>query len=201
MQLCDVQTLLVRLSRSFRAHRTSHARLPPPLHGPSLPTPPRNLHVLPPLSRPGSSRALFSPSLSFNFHPRLPPPHPLPLRQILQFIAKLSLLEHGLVVQCSQVDSIKILVPEKAPKGTAGKAVNATLSDQEEGESTDEPGETVEAYEKRLRGWVGLMIKKFGKGAGRDEYKKSGIVYDMRKSVIAQFLKSLNKKRCGRCGA
>lgn len=86
------------------------------------------------------------------------------------------------------------------PKGAAGKAANATLSDAEEGESTEEVAETVAQYKHRLDTWVSVCLSR-SKEQGRDEYKKSGIVYDRRKKVIAEFLKSLNKKKCGMCGA
>jgi len=37
---------------------------------------------------------------------------------------------------------------------------------------------------------------------GRDEYKESGTVFDVRKKVIAEFLKGLSgKKRCEHCAA
>lgn len=88
----------------------------------------------------------------------------------------------------------------KAPKGTAGAAVDATLSDQEEGESTEEPSETIAQYKRRLAHFV-AECKRRKPQQDRDEYKKSGIVFDKRKKMISAFLKSLTKKKCDRCGA
>lgn len=120
--------------------------------------------------------------------------------QILKFVAKLSLLEHGLVVAADAVDTMDIRAAPKAPKGTAGKSKDATLSDQEEGESTEEPGETIKEFKKRLERWV-KGSKERARNQDRDEYKKSGNVYDKRKKTIAAFLKSLTKKKCDKCGA
>jgi DNA-directed RNA polymerase I subunit RPA1 len=86
------------------------------------------------------------------------------------------------------------------PKGKAAAGADATLSDAEEGESTEEPSETIDEYNGRLQLWVRSSLAK-ATDQGRDEYKKSGIVYDRRKRVIAEFLKSLTKKKCDRCGA
>lgn len=117
--------------------------------------------------------------------------------QILRYVAKLSLLEHGLVVQADQVDALPMRTADKASKGKAADP-------EDVGESTDEPDETVEEYKERLETWVTVCLKRAGEAGtkyGRDEYKKSGIVYDKRKRVIDSFVKSLVKKKCERCGA
>lgn len=112
----------------------------------------------------------------------------------------MTLLQHGLVVESETVDLLAIRTNAPAPKGTAGKAIDATLSDAEEGESTEEPAETIEEYKGRLETWVRVCLAR-NKGMDRDEYKRSGIVFDRRKKVVHEFLKSLNKKKCQRCGA
>lgn len=78
------------------------------------------------------------------------------------------------------------------------------IEDADAGESTDE---TIEEFKKRLDEFVMLAIEK-GKTTngindrGRDEYKESGTVFDVRKKVIAEFLKGLSgKKRCEHCAA
>ncbi|KAL8286881.1 hypothetical protein RQP46_003887 [Phenoliferia psychrophenolica] len=120
---------------------------------------------------------------------------------ILKYIAKLTLLEHGLVVPADNVDTIVFSVkPKKKVKKHTGPA---TLSDDDEGEPTDEAAvedETLGQYEARLNTYVSVSLR-FASGSSRDDYKKSGIVYDKRRKLISEFLKSLNKKKCGRCGA
>lgn len=119
------------------------------------------------------------------------------VEQIFRYAAKLSLLEHGLVVQADQVDALPMRVATKG-KGSVDKSL------EESGESTDEPEETIDQYKHRLDTWVSVCLQRAeeaGMGYGRDEYKKSGIVYDKRKRVIAEFIKSLTKKKCDRCGA
>lgn len=120
---------------------------------------------------------------------------------ILKYVAKLTLLEHGLVVQADAVDAIVVRAASKGPtKGKAATAAGATLSDQEEGETTEDPVETINEYKLRLDMFVRVHLAR-AEESGRDEYKKSGSVYDKRKRVIAEFLKSLTKKKCERCGA
>lgn len=90
-------------------------------------------------------------------------------------------------------------VASKAAKSTAKPGT----AEDDAGESTEE-SETIEQYQERLAKWVSVCLRRAGEAGevrGRDEYKKSGIVYDKRKSVISQFLKSLTKKRCEKCGA
>lgn len=128
-----------------------------------------------------------------------------PLRsdtQILKYIAKLTLLEHGLVTEADRIDQLHLRAAVSAgpSKGAAAKAADATLSDQEEGESTEEPGETIDEFKERIGEVVRKTLARFGQ-QGRDEYKRSGNVYDRRKKVIAEFLKSLTKKKCEHCGA
>lgn len=90
--------------------------------------------------------------------------------------------------------------PKSAAKSAAAAAEDATLSDKEEGESTEEPGESIQEYQTRLETVVSKLLAKHT-DQSRDEYKKSGNVYDRRKKVIAEFLKSITKKKCDRCGA
>lgn len=112
----------------------------------------------------------------------------------MKYIAKLKLLEHGLVVQSDQVDALPMRVLQKNAKGKG---------DDAEGESTEEASETIEEYKHRLDTWVSICLTRSSEAGGydRDEYKKSGLVYDKRKRVISEFLKSLTKKKCDRCGA
>ncbi|KAK4705314.1 DNA-directed RNA polymerase I subunit RPA1, partial [Phenoliferia sp. Uapishka_3] len=125
---------------------------------------------------------------------------------ILKYIAKLTLLEHGLVTEAEGVDLIQFEQKSKAAKKAAAKKHPgpATLSDNDEGEPTDETEATemtLEQYSASLEVYVARYLKSRGVGSSRDDYKKSGIVYDRRRKLISEFLKSLTKKKCGRCGA
>jgi DNA-directed RNA polymerase I subunit RPA1 len=82
-------------------------------------------------------------------------------------------------------------------------AKKAVPADEDAGETTEE-SETLEQYQHRLASWIKSCLARagdLGGAMGRDEYKNSGIVYDARKRVISEFLKSLTKKKCERCGA
>ncbi|GAA5898151.1 DNA-directed RNA polymerase I core subunit RPA190 [Sporobolomyces salmoneus] len=128
--------------------------------------------------------------------------------QLLKQIARLTLLEHGHVVAALAIDQV-FQPPATTPKSRAGggkKAASAyqSIEDADQGESTDE---TTEEFKRRLQGFVETAIKGGKKvngemDRGRDEYKESGTVFDVRKRVIAEFLKSLSaKKRCEHCAA
>ncbi|GAA6007137.1 hypothetical protein JCM11491_003019 [Sporobolomyces phaffii] len=125
--------------------------------------------------------------------------------QLLKQIARLTLLEHGHVVAALAIDQV-FVPPASSSKGRggAGKKAARNIEDADEGESTDE---TVDEFKRRLEAFVDSAIKSGkklngDKDRGRDEYKESGTVFDVRKRVIAEFLKSLSgKKRCEHCGA
>lgn len=164
------------------------------------------MHLLPQVPRqrlPGES---LYPTRERYFRRRLIPPL---FAQLLKQIAKLTLLEHGQVVGALGIDRLPQPAALKGGRGGAAakKAAAAAqnIEDADQGESTDE---TIDEFKERLRMYVESLIdqgKKAGGGApnqGRDEYKESGTVFDVRKRVIAEFLKSLSgKKRCEHCGA
>ncbi|GAA5858440.1 hypothetical protein JCM8547_007311 [Rhodosporidiobolus lusitaniae] len=129
--------------------------------------------------------------------------------QLLKQIARLTLLEHGLVTAALTLDSVfQAPASSKTPKAAAAKAAKAKASsdnieDHEVGESVEE---STEEFSKRLEGFVQSCLRAAKKGKqahmGRDEYKESGMVFDVRRKVIAQFIKSLSgKRRCEHCGA
>ncbi|SCV71244.1 BQ2448_2832 [Microbotryum intermedium] len=135
---------------------------------------------------------------------------------VFKYIARLSLLERGLVVEANELTKINII--GAASSGDKKKHdKDATLPDREVGDSTLEPGqvdpddedsqvESIEDFGIRLKTFVARAIKRATKidpsSTTRDEYKKSGTVYDQRKKVIAEFVKLLaGKKKCTRCGA
>ncbi|GAA5891337.1 hypothetical protein JCM6882_004661 [Rhodosporidiobolus microsporus] len=133
--------------------------------------------------------------------------------QIQKQIARLTLLEHGLVTPALELDSLfsAPVAPSKKAAAAAAKAAKAaaadgSIEDADQGESTDE---TAEEFGRRLQQFVEKCLRaaraRKAKGesyAGRDEYKESGTVYDVRRRVINTFLKGLSgKRRCEHCGA
>ncbi|KAK4047593.1 hypothetical protein OIO90_006134 [Microbotryomycetes sp. JL221] len=130
-----------------------------------------------------------------------------PKSQVLKTIAKLTLLEHGLVTEAERIDQLDMESSSSDDKkaSSSSKSKNkstsaATLSDQEIGDSTEEPGQTEAEFEQKLTKLVKAFLSRYP-DATRDDYKKSANVYDKRRRLIHEFLKSLNKKRCPGCGA
>ncbi|KDE04774.1 hypothetical protein MVLG_04828 [Microbotryum lychnidis-dioicae p1A1 Lamole] len=137
---------------------------------------------------------------------------------VFKYIARLTLLERGLVVEANELTKINIIgAASSGEKKNKKHDKDATLADREVGESTLEPGqvepdeeenevESIEDFGIRLKTFVARAIKRATKldpsSTTRDEYKRSGTVYDQRKKVMAEFIKLLaGKKKCTRCGA
>ncbi|KAI6105879.1 hypothetical protein F5141DRAFT_1126540 [Pisolithus sp. B1] len=91
-----------------------------------------------------------------------------------KYAAKLRLLEHGLLDAALGVDDLHI-------------------QDKDE----DSRGETVEDFEKRVELYVRIHLSRTG--SRRDQYKDE-LVYQARKDVITDFLKSTIAKRCQNAG-
>lgn len=70
----------------------------------------------------------------------------------------------------------------------------------EDDDDEDEQLETYEAFETRINAFVALHIRQ--SSSSRDSYKE-GLVYQERKNLIAQFIKSTHSKKCQNpsCGA
>ncbi|GJN87219.1 hypothetical protein Rhopal_000164-T1 [Rhodotorula paludigena] len=137
--------------------------------------------------------------------------------QLYKQIARLTLLEHGLATAALELDAVfqgpapvskaKAAAAAKQRAATAG---NDNIEDADAGESTDE---SLDEFRARLDQFVAQQVRAASKGKqvgagqgqghkGRDEYKESGSVFDVRRRVISQFLKSLGtKRRCEHCGA
>ena len=71
----------------------------------------------------------------------------------------------------------------------------------EDDDDDDEPVETYEQFEKRVNTFVAVSILKHSP-TKRDDYK-DGLVFQERKNLIAQFMKSTHAKKCpnSSCGA
>lgn len=135
-------------------------------------------------------------------------------------IARLTLLEHGLVTAALELEALfQVPTPEsKAKAAAAAKAKKSAavdnVTDADAGESTEE---TSGEYVKRVREFVAQSVRAARKGKGlaagvgsgtgmkhhgRDEYKESATAFDVRRKVISSFLKGLGlKRKCEHCGA
>lgn len=115
------------------------------------------------------------------------------LYQIVMYVAKLRLLEYGLVELADGLDELGI---RRASTGGASKRKKGDLED---GDSTDE---SIADFKKRIDLYLdACMTLAKQEGYGRDEYKRSGIGFARRAKCTQEFLKSLVKKKCDRCGA
>jgi hypothetical protein len=99
----------------------------------------------------------------------------------------LRLLEHGCLIAAKLVDDMNVSSSQK--KGR--------LEDEED----EGPAETFEAFEQRLNTFVAIYLTS-ASSSKRDDYKESQ-VYQERKAVIHDFLKTTVSKKCQNpnCGA
>ncbi|KAI0268325.1 beta and beta-prime subunits of DNA dependent RNA-polymerase [Gloeopeniophorella convolvens] len=107
----------------------------------------------------------------------------LPRAQVIKYVAKMRLLDHGMLDAASALDDLHMKVKTKGQD----------LEDESE-------GETVEAFEQRVTIFVQLNLLRAS--SSRDDYKHS-LVFQARKDLIQEFLKASLIKRCQNhgCGA
>ena len=101
-------------------------------------------------------------------------------------MAKLRLLEHGFLVAAKQLDDMHVSSQKKG---------------RLEEESEDVPVESFEDFERRVNTYVALHLAS-ASSSKRDDYK-DGQVYQERKAIIHEFLKTTIMKKCQNpnCGA
>lgn len=99
--------------------------------------------------------------------------------QLCKFVAKLRLLEYGFLVAAKALDDINYSTKKKRS------------ADDDEG---DEPAESYEAYEQRISLYVAAHMAT-ASGSKRDAYK-DGLVYQARKDVIQDFIKTTMTRKC-----
>ncbi|KDR83917.1 hypothetical protein GALMADRAFT_236414 [Galerina marginata CBS 339.88] len=105
-----------------------------------------------------------------------------------KYLAKLRLLERGLLEAAQGVDDIQLRVRKsKGQKGDDGEDV----SDEEE---PDFPDETPHEFIARINLYVAIHLARAPKST-RDSYK-DGPIYQARKDLINDFLKSCLLKKC-----
>jgi DNA-directed RNA polymerase I subunit RPA1 len=98
-------------------------------------------------------------------------------------VAKLQLLDHGMLDAASALDNLHIRPKTKT-----------------KGRNAEDDAETSEAVEQRVQAFVQLNLLRAS--GSRDNYKH-GLVYQARKDLIQQILKASLMKRCQKpgCGA
>ncbi|KAL1944308.1 hypothetical protein VTO73DRAFT_3493 [Trametes versicolor] len=106
---------------------------------------------------------------------------------LCKYVAKLRLLEYGFVVAAKALDDMHY----DTKKGKRGA----------EDEDDDEPAESYEAFEQRVNLYVAAHLAT-ASSSKRDSYK-DGLVYQARKDVISDFIKTSMTKKCQNtnCGA
>lgn len=103
--------------------------------------------------------------------------------KLVKYVAKLRLLDHGMLGAASALDDLHMRPKNKA-----------------QGSEDETETETLEAFEQRVQAFVQLNLLRAS--GSRDNYKHS-LVYDARREVIQQILKASLLKRCHNpgCGA
>ena len=109
-------------------------------------------------------------------------------QQLCKYVAKLRLLEHGLLVAAQTLDDIHI-----ATQG--GRRTKDVLDEEEEDAESDH------AFEQRINTYVAVHLAT-ASTSKRDSYKDS-LVYQARKELIDDFLKATMLRKCRNpgCGA
>ncbi|KAF8842743.1 beta and beta-prime subunits of DNA dependent RNA-polymerase [Paxillus ammoniavirescens] len=104
---------------------------------------------------------------------------------VCKYVAKLRLLEHGLLEAAHGVDDIQM----------------QTGSGNDDSDGEDSRDETIEDFEKRIELYVSIHLAR-ASSSKRDHYK-DGLVYQARKDVILDFLRTTISKKCQNegCGA
>ncbi|KAI0677397.1 beta and beta-prime subunits of DNA dependent RNA-polymerase [Trametes maxima] len=105
---------------------------------------------------------------------------------LCKYVAKLRLLEYGFVVAAKALDDMHYQTKK-----------SKRIEDDED----DEPAESYEAFEQRVNLYVAAHLAT-ASSSKRDSYK-DGLVYNARKEVINDFIKTTMTKKCQNpsCGA
>lgn len=103
--------------------------------------------------------------------------------KIYKYVAKLKLLEHGLLDASKSIDDIQQRVSD--------------ADDEDDGEKGH--SESDEDFIKRVKLFVAVHLHR-ASSSNRDNYKDN-LVYQARKEVIQEFLRGAITKTCQNCGA
>jgi hypothetical protein len=120
-------------------------------------------------------------------------------------MAKLRLLERGLLDAAQGIDDIILRVRRKQEKEKKGKSKKGDDEeedqDEEDANEPEVPDETPQEFMTRINVYVAIHFHR-ASSSKRDNYK-DGLVYQTRKDIINDFLKSCILKKCqnGDCGS
>lgn len=123
---------------------------------------------------------------------------------MFKYVAKFVLLEHGLLDAAHGIDELRIRTHPAQPKSKAkakdgGGTENDGIDDDVETNISAKggleiPDETSKEFEARINLFVHIHLI-HASGSKRDHYKH-GLVYQARKHLITDFLKSTILKKC-----
>ncbi|PPR04051.1 hypothetical protein CVT24_010626 [Panaeolus cyanescens] len=113
-----------------------------------------------------------------------------------RYLAKLRLLERGLLEAAQGVDEIQMRIGRKKAKSQANKTADDDSSEEEaaEDETPDTPDETPTEFIARINLYVAIHLARAPKST-RDSYKDTS-VYQARKDLINEFLKLCMSRKC-----
>ncbi|KAH9482769.1 DNA-directed RNA polymerase I subunit rpa1 [Psilocybe cubensis] len=108
-----------------------------------------------------------------------------------KFLAKLRLLERGLLEAAHGVDDIRLRVKQKKMKTSKGDEGEDAIDDDKD---SDVPDEAPHEFMARLNLYVAIHLAR-SPTSTRDCYK-DGLIYQTRKDLINEFLKACISKKC-----
>ncbi|KAJ7590794.1 hypothetical protein C8J56DRAFT_858082 [Mycena floridula] len=121
--------------------------------------------------------------------------------ELYRYQARLMLLDHGLLNAALGVEDVTISVKKRKSKKLAKKGGKKKAEPESEADATEdemevdgEEDETLAEFEMRLNDYVQTHLRR-ASGSKRDHYK-DGLVYQTRKDVINEFLKSTILVKC-----
>jgi hypothetical protein len=109
-------------------------------------------------------------------------------------VAKFRLLERGLLDAAQGVDDLHIRVSGKARFKKKKSGVEEESDEDDADEMPDVPDETPEQFIMRVNLYVAVHLSR-ASSSKRDDYK-DGLVYQTRKDLINEFLKTTLLNKC-----
>lgn len=131
----------------------------------------------------------------------------IPEFQMTLFIARLRLLDYGLVQEADEVNC-ETLQGQSNFADQENASANGFNGNEEDGDGQIEVKanqgralETIEQFRKRIDGIVGLHILHATRRGIKRGHAKGQVAYAARKAVIAEFFKAILQRKCRVCSA
>lgn len=109
-------------------------------------------------------------------------------------MAKLKLLEHGLLDAAQGLDDIQIRIRRRKDKIKVPENADVEGNDDSGDDETAFPDESQQDFIQRINIYVAIHLGQ-ASSSTRDSYK-DGLVFRARKDVINEFLKATQLKKC-----